>query len=595
LFLPMSSCESCAQHGPRLDAWLDRGSRMNAPIKLPTDEIRQLKACINDLVSTLALPAIWSGRDPSEIATTLLDAVVRMLRLDFGFLRLTGSTGDDAPIEVFQLARSEGSGVQVEVVRSILHERLSGEPQTSCFVIPNPAGEGSISAASLRLGIQEQLGVLLVGSVRVDFPTQTERLVLDVAANQAVVGLHEAQRLTEQKRLAEELDRRVAQRTKELVEREARIRRLVDANIVGIFIWDLEGRILEANDAFLRIVGYDREELVDGRIRWTDLTPPRWFDGDARAIQELKKTGTVQPYEKEYFRRDGSRVPVLLGAATFDESAQQGVAFVLDLTERQRAAAARVRLEERLRQAEKLEAIGRFASGIVHDFNNVLGAIFAYGELLVDETLENTRLKRYAQNVLTAATRGRDLVDKILTYTRSQLGKRRPTDVCCTVAEALELVRASLPASIRLHPIIPDVPLVIMGDDTQVHQIVMNLCSNGIHAMKSGGPLRVAITPLDVYAECALSHGILKAGSYARLSVEDCGCGMNEETLARIFEPFFTTKQVGRGTGLGLALVYGIVADFGGVIDVKSVPDSGSTFSVYIPIAHVPSDSLATV
>jgi signal transduction histidine kinase len=260
---------------------------------------------------------------------------------------------------------------------------------------------------------------------------------------------------------------------------------------------------------------------------------------------------------------------------------------VLDLTERKRAEADRIKLEERLRQAEKMEAIGRFASGIAHDFNNVLGGILAYGEMLVDEAPENTTRKRYAQNVLTAATRGRDLVDQILAYTRTQRGEHVPTNICRMVVETLELVRSSLPARITLHATIPDQPLVVTGNATQIHQVVMNLCTNSIHAMKAGGPLRVAITPLDVFEDCALSHGTLRPAGYARVSVEDGGCGMDDATLSRIFEPFFTTKEVGRGTGLGLALVYAIVTDFGGAIDVKSTPDEGSTFAIYIPLADV--------
>ena len=171
------------------------------------------------------------------------------------------------------------------------------------------------------------------------------------------------------------------------------------------------------------------------------------------------------------------------------------VGTVIDVTERKRAEAERAKLEERLRQAEKMEAIGRFASGIAHDFNNVLGGITAYGEMLFDEAPENTPRKRYAQNVLTAATRGRDLVDQILAYTRSQRGKHAPIDVCRTVAETLDLMRSSLPASITMYATIPDAPVVVSGNATQLHQIVTNLCSNAIHAMKAGGPLRVAITP----------------------------------------------------------------------------------------------------
>jgi len=302
---------------------------------------------------------------------------------------------------------------------------------------------------------------------------------------------------------------------------------------------------------------------------------------------ELMRTGCWEG-ELVHTRKDGTRVPVASRWSLLRDAASAPIAIVethSDITERKRAEAERARLEERLRRAERMEAIGCFASGIAHDFSNVLGGIIAYGEMLLEEAPPNPRYKRYAQNVLTAATRGRALVDQILAYTRSQRGKRTRTDVCRTVVEALELVRGSVPASIALHPAIPEQPLIVMGDATQLHQIVMNLCSNSIHAMKLGGLLHVAITPVDVGVDRALSQGTLTAGSYVRMSVEDEGCGMDEATRARIFEPFFTTREVGSGTGLGLALVHAIVSNFGGVIDVKSVPDEGSRFSIYLPRA----------
>jgi len=364
---------------------------------------------------------------------------------------------------------------------------------------------------------------------------------------------------------------------RDLAEREAKIRRLVEANIIGICFWDLEGPILGANDAFLRIVGYDREDLVAGRLRWTELTPPEWRDHhERRWTPELKMTGSVQPYEKEYFRKDGSRVPVLVGSTSFNEAGNQGVSFVLDLTER-------TRLEQRLRQAEKMEALGRLASGIAHDFNNVLAGVFAYGEMVLDEAPEGSPLRRYAHNVLTAASRGRELVEQILAYSRSQRGKHAPVDVAQVVAETLEMIRGSLPANIRLEASAPELPLVVVGDATQLHQIVMNLCSNAIHAMlRIGGTLRVALQTAEFSGEQALSHGTLEPDRYVRLIVEDSGSGMDEATLTRIFEPFFTTKEIGQGTGLGLSLVYAIVTDSGGAIDVKSAPRQGSTFTIYL-------------
>jgi CheY-like chemotaxis protein len=234
-----------------------------------------------------------------------------------------------------------------------------------------------------------------------------------------------------------------------------------------------------------------------------------------------------------------------------------------------------------------MEAVGRLAGGVAHDFNNVLAGVFAYGEMLVEETPAGSPLKRYAQNVLIAATRGRALVEQILAYSRSQRGKRAPVDLAHVVAETLELVRGSLPANIRLEASAPESPLVVMGDATQLHQVVTNLCSNAIQAMSGGGILRVALETTDVSGERALSHGTLVPGRYVRLRVEDSGSGMDEATLSRIFEPFFTTKEIGQGTGLGLSLVYAIVTDAGGAIDVKSAPGQGTTFTIYGPLAEV--------
>jgi signal transduction histidine kinase len=250
------------------------------------------------------------------------------------------------------------------------------------------------------------------------------------------------------------------------------------------------------------------------------------------------------------------------------------------------AQAERVRLEQRLRQAEKMEAVGRLAGGIAHDFNNVLAGVFAYGEMLFEETPADSPLKRYSKNVLTAATRGRALVEQILAYSRSQLGKRAPIDIGQVVAETLELLRGSLSANIRLESSAPALPLIVIGDATQLHQVVMNVCSNAIQAMSATGTLRVALEAADLSTERALSHGTLGPGRYVRLIIQDSGSGMDAATLARIFEPFFTTKEIGRGTGLGLSLVYAIVADGGGAIDVRSALEKGSTFTIYLARAE---------
>jgi PAS domain S-box-containing protein len=260
------------------------------------------------------------------------------------------------------------------------------------------------------------------------------------------------------------------------------------------------------------------------------------------------------------------------------------VGFIVDVTGRRRAEEELRRLESRLRQAEKMEAIGRLAGGIAHDFNNVLAGILAYGEMLFEQSPSDSPHRRYAQNVLAAAARGRGLVEQILTYSRSHPDKHVPVDIKQVVAETLELLRGSLPADIVLEARLPKEPLVLIGDPTQLHQVAMNLCSNAIQAMGDRGCLRVTLETVAEPVERALSHGLLAAGRHVRLSVEDTGSGMDEATLVHIFEPFFTTKGVGKGTGLGLSLVYAIVTDSGGAIDVTSAPRQGSTFAIYLPL-----------
>jgi PAS domain S-box-containing protein len=560
----------------------------------PDFDTVRLRTALRDLVALSTVPAAWVGREPSAIAAGLADVLFGSLYLDFAFVRLCDPK----------------AGAAVEVTRGDAWKSFPEWLQRYCAighfshreVIPDVGVGGQpYRGVVIPIGVDAEGGLVAAASARTNFPDEIDQLLLSVAANQGATACQNASLLHERRRAEEalreardELETKVAQRTaqlrrtaEELQEREAKIRRLVEANIIGIVIWDFDGRILEANDAFLGMLGYDREDFLAGRIRWTELTPPDWRERSEAARQEYTTTGRSRPFEKEYFRKDGGRVPVLVIAATIEAGGSQGVSFVVDLSERRRAEAERLKLEERLRQAEKMEAVGRFAGGIAHDFNNVLAGILAYGEMLFEETPADSPLKRYAQNVLTAATRGRALVEQILAHSRTQRGKRVPTDICRTAAETLELVRGSLPADIRLDASAPKSPLVVIGDATQLHQVVMNLCSNAIQAMSTGGTLRVALESAGIEADRALSHGALKQARYVCLTVQDSGSGMDEATLSRIFEPFFTTKEIGRGTGLGLSVVYAIVIDLGGAIDVKSALEQGSTFAIYLPLAEI--------
>ncbi len=361
----------------------------------------------------------------------------------------------------------------------------------------------------------------------------------------------------------------------------------------GSFGWKVSSGEIYWSDETYRMVGCERStkptfELVYQRIHPDDRAFVQ------RILDCAFRDGTAVDFEHRFLMPDGSVKYVrVLAKAVRDESGNlEYIGAAMDLTAQKGAQAEHERLQERLRQAEKMEAVGRLAGGIAHDFNGVLAGVYAYGEMLVEETPAGSPLKRYAQNVLTAASRGRELVEQILTYSRSQNVKRAPVDIAHVVAETLELVHGSLPVGIRLGANTSESPLVVTGDATRLHQVVMNLCSNAIHAMNGGGSLHVSLEAADFSTERALSHGTLRPGRYACLAVKDSGSGIDEATLSRIFEPFFTTKKADRGTGLGLSLVYAIVTDSGGAIDVKSAPGQGSTFTVYLP--HSP-DTLITL
>ena len=235
-------------------------------------------------------------------------------------------------------------------------------------------------------------------------------------------------------------------------------------------------------------------------------------------------------------------------------------------------------------ESQKMETIGRFASGIVHDFNSVLAAIGVYADMMARQARDSHQ-KQCAERMVAATARGRNLVGQLLAYVRSEGASLSPTDACDSATEAVELVRGLASGGIAVEASIPSTPLTVMADPTQLEQVVTNLCTNGIHAMPRGGTLRVKVDAAQVPMHTLLSHGSLAPGRYALLRVEDEGCGMDKATLSRAFEPFFTTRAMGRGTGLGLAIVHNMVTRFGGAIDVRTAPGEGTCFSVFLPLS----------
>ena len=243
------------------------------------------------------------------------------------------------------------------------------------------------------------------------------------------------------------------------------------------------------------------------------------------------------------------------------------------------------RVTTQLYQSQKLEALGTLAGGIAHDFNNVLGAILGYSELGIEQTQPGTALRRYLDNIVTAANRARDLVARILAFSRPGVGSVAPLALQPILTEVRNLCAAALPSPITVVVRVPQTPLVVAGDAAQLHQMFANLVTNAVQAVGEAGKIEVAAAPVEIDAERVCTVGRLHPGAYARVDVTDTGVGMSAVQVERIFDPFFTTKPVGEGTGLGLSLVHGIVLDHGAALEVDSSRGGGTTFSVYLPLA----------
>jgi signal transduction histidine kinase/CheY-like chemotaxis protein len=303
------------------------------------------------------------------------------------------------------------------------------------------------------------------------------------------------------------------------------------------------------------------------------------FDVEARAA--VCRAGGCAPADSEpkwnWYRQRGVAIRDARGRPL------RMAGSIENIDERKHSERERQRLEAQLRQAQKMEAIGTLAGGIAHDFNTILGSILGYGELARAEVASGSAQARYLDGVTNAGQRAKALVERILAFSRSGMGERVPVHVQSVVAEALELLLPSLPRGITLSRTLEAGDTAVMGDATQIHQVVMNLCTNAMQAMQDGGALEVSLVLRRSDTALVLTTGELPAGDYVCLTVRDHGQGIEPEALDRIFDPFFTTKRVGVGTGLGLSLVHGIVTDFGGGIDVASMPGAGATFTVWLP------------
>jgi len=304
------------------------------------------------------------------------------------------------------------------------------------------------------------------------------------------------------------------------------------------------------------------------------------------AIKAAQQTGDVDAEYRVLHAGGAIRWLEAKGRMFFDPEGKPSriVGFMLDVTDRHVAEEELKRMERQMRQAQRLEGIGTLAGGIAHDFNNLLGAILGYGEMALRNVRAGSRLRRDIENMMIAGERGRALVERILAFSRSGVGDRVAVHVEAVARETLALFAAKVPRHIVIEQRLHAGSAAVMGDPTQIHQVLMNLLTNAVQAMPSGGTLRVSLDRVHLQAPRVVTTGSIAAREYVVMGVADTGSGIHAEILEKIFDPFFTTKEVGVGTGLGLSLVHGIVTGLGGAVEVATTIGEGSAFKVYLPL-----------
>ena len=466
------------------------------------------------------------------------------------------------------------SAVPAALVRYVIHTQKSVIIDDA--LTPNPFSEdGYVSHGATRsmfclpLVRQGKLGGLLYleNTATSHVFTPRRSALLDLLASQAAISL-------ENTRLYADLQ-----------ERESKVRRLVESNIIGIFIWDFKGQVIDANDAFLRMVDYSQHDLLSGLIRWPDLTPPEWHGRDELAIAELKTTGSARPFEKEYFRKDGRRVPVLVGAAAFGEREDQGgVAFIVDLTE-QRRAQQEIRDSERrylelqmvLAHSNRVATMGQLSASIAHEVKQPITATAAYASAalrwLAARPPNLVEVRQALNRIVADSSRANDIVDRTRAFFKKEPQRKDGLDINETILELIafmggEADKCGVKLAVQLVDGLPQ----IHGDRVQLQQVMLNLMINAIEAMSAANTatrtLLIRTSRLEVNELC--------------VSVQDSGPGLATERLECVFDAFFTTKP--NGLGLGLPICRSIVESHGGKLWVASNSPSGTTFQFTVPM-----------
>lgn len=364
-----------------------------------------------------------------------------------------------------------------------------------------------------------------------------------------------------------------------LRESEEKLKAIFGANPDPVAVYNADGHPLYLNTAFIDIFGWTLKELQGKRIPFVPKDQEKLAQ---TKIREIYRTGDPVRFETKRFSKQGKIIDVFLSAAIIKDYKGMHNGLVVNLKD----ISNRKMLENQLRHAQKMEAIGTLAGGIAHDFNNILFPILGHTEILLMETPEDSPTHNRLQKIYKGAQRAKDLVRQILTFSRHGSVELQTMKLQPIVKETISFIKAAMPDTVEIEEYIDDNCKAVKADSTQIHQIVMNLATNASHAMEeNGGTLKVSLKEIKFGVNDLISTD-MKPGIYICLSIADGGKGMDEELIKQIFDPFFTTKEKGRGTGMGLATVHGIVKKMNGEIQVLSEPGKGAIFNIYFPAAR---------
>lgn len=393
-----------------------------------------------------------------------------------------------------------------------------------------------------------------------------------------------ARDITDRKRMEEELERRVLERTKELKQSEEKYRSLFEESKDMVYISTPEGRFLDINSAGIHLLGYTiKEEIQSLNVRDTYLKP------ESRELfqQEIHRNGFVKDFEVTLKRKDGSNLQAIITANAVrnkegEISFYRGI--IRDVTESRR-------LEQQLFQIQKMESIGELAGGIAHDFNNILSGIMGYASLMKTRIQPDHPFFNYIDTIERATLRAGDLITKLLTFAMGGSFHSTPVNLNEIILETIKIVSRAFDRSVEITTKLDSRLPTVEADPALIQQVAMNLLVNARDAMPNGGQIIVQ-TRIETIAGDRLQVNLeAREGTFSVISVSDTGVGIPAEHLGRIFEPFFSTKEKGKGTGLGLAVVYGAVKNVGGFVTVDSLPGRGSSFSIFLPVSGKPEAS----